>query len=59
MEVFILPKVKMIQSMAGLTFSYVPGDELEVSDEVSEAWVEANIAELVEEKQTTLKKGDK
>lgn len=45
--------------MAGLTFSYVPGDELEVSDDVAEAWVEANIAELVEEKQTTLKKGDK
>lgn len=48
----------MLQSMAGLTFSYVPGDEIEVSIEVAQAWVEANIAELVEEKKTTLK-GDK
>lgn len=58
MEVFILPKVIMKTSMAGLTFSYVPGDELEVSDEIAKAWVEADIAEMVEEQKSTLK-GDK
>jgi hypothetical protein len=59
MEVLLLPKVKMLTSMAGLTFSYVPGDVVEVEDYIAEAWKEANIAEIVEEKKATIKKGDK
>lgn len=54
-----MPKVRMLTSMAGLTFSYVPGDVVEVEDYIAEAWEEANIAEIVEEKKTTVKKGDK
>lgn len=48
--------------MAGLDHSYSYGEEVEVTDEVANAWVKAEIAELVEEvpkKKSTLKKGDK
>jgi hypothetical protein len=41
-------RIRMLISMAGNTFSHVPGDILEVSEEVAKAWVENNIAELVE-----------
>jgi hypothetical protein len=58
MEVVYLPKVKMLTSMGGLNFSYQFGEEVEVSDEVAKAWIEAEIAEAVEEKKATLKKGD-
>jgi hypothetical protein len=61
MEVFILPKIRMLTSMAGHNFSYQFGEELDVTDEVSKAWVDAGIAEVVEEattKKATLKKGD-
>jgi hypothetical protein len=58
----ILPKVKMKTSMAGLDFSLVPGDQIEVRDDIAKAWVDADIAELVEEekpnKKTPLKKGE-
>lgn len=57
-----MPKVKMLTSLAGLNHSIQFGEEVEVSDEVAKAWVEAGIAESVEEIQTkkkaTLKKGD-
>jgi hypothetical protein len=57
----IMPKVRMLQSMAGLTFSYVPGDEIEVRDDVAEAWEKADIAEIIPEEKTkkAVKKGDK
>lgn len=52
----------MKTSMAGLDFSLVPGDQIEVRDDIAKAWVDADIAELVEEekpkKKTSLKKGD-
>jgi hypothetical protein len=48
---------KMKTSMAGLNFSYSFGEEVEVSDDVAKAWVEADIAELVEEEKNHLKKG--
>jgi hypothetical protein len=57
-----LPKVKMLQSMAGLNFSLVAGDVLEVRDDVAIAWINGGVAVLVEEekpkKKTALKKGD-
>ncbi|SFD44150.1 hypothetical protein [Bacillus sp. UNCCL81] len=40
-----MPKVKMKVSMAGSEFSYVPGDIIEVRDDVAEAWVINDIAE--------------
>lgn len=61
MEVLILPKIRMLTSMAGHNFSYQFGEELDVTDEVSKAWVDAGIAEAVEDdtkKNSTLKKGD-
>jgi hypothetical protein len=61
MEVFNLPKVKMLTSLAGLNHSIQFGEEVEVTDEVAKAWVDAGIAESVEEipkKKSTLKKGD-
>jgi hypothetical protein len=60
--VFILPKIKMLTSLAGLNHSMQFGEEVEVSDEIAKAWIDAGIAEAVEEiqskKKSTLKKGD-
>ena len=41
-----MPKVKMKVSMAGSEFSYVPGDIIEVREEIAEAWVINDIAEI-------------
>lgn len=61
-EVFILPKIRLKVSMAGSDHSYVPGDILDVRKDVADAWIGADIAELVEEpkatKKASLKKGD-
>jgi hypothetical protein len=60
--VLYLPKVIMKTSMAGVNHSYQYGEEVEVTDEVAQAWVEAEIAERVEvapKKKPTLKKGEK
>jgi hypothetical protein len=62
MEVLKLPIVKMLTSMAGHSFSYQYGEEVDVIDVVAKAWVDAGIAESVEEapkKKSSLKKGDK
>lgn len=40
-------KVRMLQAMASATFSYVAGDEIEVTAEVAKAWEAAQIAEPV------------
>lgn len=50
-----MPKVQMKTSMAGNDFSYAYNDIVEVTDEVAKAWVEAEIAVLVED---TIVKGD-
>jgi hypothetical protein len=48
--------------MAGLNFSYAYDDEIEVREDVADAWIGAGIAELVEEvkptKKAALKKDD-
>jgi hypothetical protein len=49
LEVFYLKKVKMKTSMAGMEFSYLPGQEVEVRNDVAEAWKEAGLAEIIEE----------
>jgi hypothetical protein len=33
-----MPKVRMLQSMAGPNLSYIPGDLVQVSDEIAAAW---------------------
>jgi hypothetical protein len=40
-------KVRMLTGMGGTTFSHAPGDEVEVSETVGQAWVEARIAAAV------------
>ncbi|QKE74764.1 hypothetical protein HPK19_19380 [Arthrobacter citreus] len=41
-----MPKVRMKVSMAGSEFSYVPGDVVEVREDVAEAWASNDIAEI-------------
>ncbi|MFB7142072.1 hypothetical protein ACFCYN_20660 [Gottfriedia sp. NPDC056225] len=41
-----MPKVRMKVSMAGSEFSYVPGDIIEVREDIAEAWVINDIAEV-------------
>lgn len=54
-----LVRVKMKTSMAGANFSYQPGQEIEVENEVAAAWEEAGIAEIIEEPKKGKKKSDK
>nr|BDD44895.1 hypothetical protein 2 [bacterium] len=42
-------KIKMLTAMAGLDFSYAHGEIIEVDEHIAEAWIEAQIAELVGE----------
>ena len=42
-------KVKMKTAMAGSYFSYMPGQVVDVKKEHGLAWVEADLAEAVEE----------
>ncbi len=37
--------------MAGADFSYVPGDEIEVRNDIAEAWEEAGIASIIEDEE--------
>lgn len=43
-----MPNVKMKISMVGSNLSYVPGDILEVNEEIAAAWQENQIADLYE-----------
>lgn len=43
-----LVPVRMLQSMAGLVESWVPGDIVQVEAHVADAWHEAGIASRVE-----------
>jgi hypothetical protein len=52
---FILPKIRLKVSMVGPEISHIPGDELEVREDVADAWIGAGIAELVEEVKPTKK----
>lgn len=50
LEVNSLKNVKMLVSMAGHDISLAPGDVIEVSDEIAEAWQGAEIAVIVKRK---------
>ncbi|MEE6450527.1 hypothetical protein RAH41_08150 [Gottfriedia acidiceleris] len=41
-----MPKVKMLVSMVGNEFNYVPGDIVEVREDVAESWTTNFIAEI-------------
>ncbi|QKE72660.1 hypothetical protein HPK19_07500 [Arthrobacter citreus] len=41
-----MPKVTMSVSMVGNDFNYVPGDIIEVRENVAEAWIVADIAKI-------------
>lgn len=38
-----MAKVRMLQSMAGPALSYIPGDLVEVSDEIAAAWCDPTV----------------
>ncbi len=41
-------KVKMLTAMAGMNFSYRPGQVVDVKDAHGKAWIKAGIAEAAE-----------
>ncbi|WP_406056233.1 hypothetical protein OG462_09095 [Streptomyces sp. NBC_01077] len=41
-------RIRILQSVAGLDFSWAPGDEVEVDDEAAGLWVDGVRAEVVE-----------
>lgn len=43
-----MPTVRILQSVAGLDFSWVPGDEIEMTDEKAATWNDGVRGELVE-----------
>ncbi|MEU0797168.1 hypothetical protein ABZ342_44500 [Amycolatopsis sp. NPDC005961] len=43
-----MPTVRILQSVAGLNFSWVAGDEIEMTDEKAAAWNDGVRGELVE-----------
>lgn len=45
-------KIRMLIAMAGPDESYAPGDVIERPVEVAAAWVEAGMAEMVNEPET-------
>jgi hypothetical protein len=44
-----MPKLIMLVSMAAADWSLVPGDEVDVTDEIAEVWIENGMAKLPEE----------
>ncbi|WP_425832573.1 hypothetical protein [Streptomyces fractus] len=43
-----MPRIRILQSIAGLDFSWVAGDVVEVDDAAAEAWADGSRAELVD-----------
>ncbi|MFJ2568175.1 hypothetical protein ACIO02_35520 [Streptomyces sp. NPDC087568] len=41
-----MPRIRILQSVAGLDFSWVPGDVIELDDEAAAAWADGERAEL-------------
>ena len=42
-----MPRIRITQSIAGLRFSYAPGEEIDVDGETASNWVASGVAELV------------
>ena len=43
-----MPLIRVLQAVAGLDFSWSPGQEVEVSDEQAAVWADGYRAELIE-----------
>ncbi|WP_069885273.1 hypothetical protein [Streptomyces luteocolor] len=44
-----MPRIRILQSVAGLDFSWAPGDVVEVDAAVAEAWADGERAELADD----------
>ncbi|MFJ6561863.1 hypothetical protein ACIQMV_18780 [Streptomyces sp. NPDC091412] len=42
-----MPRIRILQSVAGLDFSWAPGDEIDVDAATAAAWADGERAELV------------
>ncbi|WP_327655702.1 hypothetical protein [Streptomyces sp. NBC_00483] len=42
-------RIRVLQSVSGLDFSWAPGDVVEVDDEAAAAWADGERAELVDD----------
>ena len=45
-----MPRIRILQSIAGSDFSWAPGDVVEVDGAAATAWADGERAELIEEK---------
>ena len=54
-----MARIRILQAVGGVDFSWAPGDEVEVDDDVAAAWADGERAELIEtaEKATTKSRG--
>lgn len=53
-----MARIRILQAVAGVDFSWAPGDEVDVDDEQAAAWADGERAELVEtEKAATKSRG--
>ncbi|MFZ3558161.1 hypothetical protein [Streptomyces sp. BH055] len=43
-----MARIRILQSIAGLDFSWAPGDVVEIDDAAAEAWGDGERAELVD-----------
>lgn len=50
-----MPRIRILQSIAGTDFSWSPGDVIEVDGAAASAWADGERAELVTEKATAEK----
>lgn len=50
-----MPRIRILQSVAGLDFSWAPGEVIEVDDKTAKAWADGERAELLEEERTPTK----
>jgi hypothetical protein len=44
-----MARIRILQSIAGLDFSWVPGEVVEVDDAAAEGWADGERAELVDD----------
>jgi hypothetical protein len=44
-----MPRIRILQSVSGLDFSWSPGEEIDVDDAAAAAWADGERAELVED----------
>lgn len=44
-----MPRIRILQAVGGLDFSWAPGDEVDVDAATAKAWADGERAELVDE----------